>query len=198
MVDFNCVPHVLTRTTDATVEPLQIEEAMLHCNYDSDDKSRWFQNAIVAARKYCEAHTKRQLINATWKLYLDRFPSMIELQVCPVSSVTSIKYNDTNGTQQTLSSTVYRTDLVSEPARIVPAYNQTWPDTRGQINDVIVEFVSGYGSSGTNVPQNIKYAMLMLIANWFENPEATTFKASNHVAFGVNALLDSTCWSKVH
>jgi uncharacterized phiE125 gp8 family phage protein len=198
VVDFHCVQHSLSRSTDATSEPLTVADAMLHCSYDSMDRHQWFENAIVAARKYCEAHTKRQLISATWKLYLDRFPSAIELRVCPVGSVTSIKYNDTNGTQQTLSNTLYRTDLVSEPARIVPAYNQTWPSTRGEINDVIVEFVSGFGATQASVPQNIKYAMLMLIANWFENPEATTFKPSNHVAFGVNAMLDASCWSKVH
>jgi uncharacterized phiE125 gp8 family phage protein len=198
VVDFNCVEHVLNRPTDTTIEPLAVDDAMLHCNYDSSDKRQWFENAIIAARRYCEAHTKRQFINATWKLYLDRFPTQIELRVCPVSSITSIKYNDLNGTQQTLSSTLYRTDLVSEPARIVPAYNETWPSTRGQINDVIVEFVAGYGATPTSVPQNIKFAMLMLIANWFEHPEATTFTTSNHVAFGVNALLDSACWSKVH
>lgn len=88
----------------------------------------------------------------------------------PLQSVSSIKYIDTDGVQQTLDPTLYTVDTVSEPARITPAYGTTWPAIRNQINAVEVTFVCGYGAAA-NVPQGIKSWMLMRIGAMYENRE---------------------------
>lgn len=199
MPKFHEIHSHLKRTTDATTEPISVETAMLHCRCDAAEEIPWFNNAIATARQYCEAHTHRQCLSATWTLYLDQFPSdAILLGVNPVSAVSSIVYNDSGGTSQTLSSTNYRTDMISEPARIVPAYGYVWPVTRGQVNDICVTFTAGYGSAATSVPPQIKQAMLLLLAHFREHPEAVTSGNVTSVPFGVDALLDSVCWSRVH
>jgi len=172
---------------------------MLHCRCDAAEEIPWFNNAISTARQYCEGYTHRQFLSATWTLYLDEFPSdAIYLGVNPVSSITSIVYNDSGGASTTLSAGDYRTDSISEPARIVPAWGESWPVTRGQINDICVTFVAGYGSAATSVPPQAKQAMLLLISHWREHPEAVANNSVNVVPFAVDALLDSICWSKVH
>lgn len=198
MAKFHEIYSTLKRTADATVEPVSVAEAMLHCRSDAIEESEWFSNGINTARMYCEAHTKRQIGVGTWALYMDQFPcDEIQLRVPPVSAVTSIVYNDAAGTSQTLAALNYRTDLISEPARIVPAYGVTWPSTRGQINDVCVTFSAGYATAAA-IPRQFKHAILLLVAHWREHPEAVSQGSFQSLPNGVDSLLDSACWSKVH
>ena len=79
----------------------------------------------------------------------------IILDHSPVTSVDSISYVDLNGVTQVLNPSQYKVDLVSEPARVVPAYGTTWPGTRNEINAVTVSYTCGYGSAA-EVPEGIK------------------------------------------
>ena len=94
----------------------------------------------------------------------------IFLDHTPVVSVDSITYTDVDGTPQTLSSSLYKTDLVTEPCRVVPAYGTTWPGTRNEISAVTVNYTCGYGNAAA-VPQSIKQWMLLRIGALYENRE---------------------------
>ena len=150
-----------------------------HLRLDTDDeKARVEAILMPAAIAHAEAVTQRQLINATWTLYLDVFPAdsvPIELPKPPLSSVTSVKYNDASGTQQTWSATNYTVDKPAGdrcvPGRIVPNLGVTYPSTYGQPNDVEIEYVAGYGAAYTSVPTAIRAAMLLLVAEQFERRE---------------------------
>lgn len=87
-----------------------------------------------------------------------------------LQSVESIKYIDTDGTQQTLDPSLYKVDTVSPMGRIAPAYGKNWPAARNEINAVEVSFTSGYGDASA-VPQGIKNWMLIRIATLYENRE---------------------------
>lgn len=89
----------------------------------------------------------------------------------PLQSVTSIKYWDQDGTQQTLSPSAYLVDTYSEPGRIVPAPGTAWPATQNRINAVEVAFVAGYGADGSFVPMGIKHWMLVMTSTLLENRE---------------------------
>lgn len=88
----------------------------------------------------------------------------------PLVTVDSVTYYDTDGTLQTLSSSQYLVDIVSEPARLVPAPNVTWPATQTRINAVAVLFTCGYGAAAA-VPSGIKRWMLTRIGAMYENRE---------------------------
>jgi len=137
----------------------------------SDTQIDWM---IPAARRWVENRINRALINQTWQLFIDSFPSIIELPMGTVSSVTHVKYTDENGTVKTLSTADYQTDLISIPARIAPSYDAvTWPNTRSNtFNAVEVQYVAGYGASGSNVPDDLIEAMYRIVGHWLNNQVA--------------------------
>jgi len=121
---------------------------------------------------------------------MDSFPQfLIELPRPPAISVTSIKYIDSGGDEQTLDASKYTTDFNSYVARIVPAYNEIWPTTRAVIDSVIIEYVAGFGAA-SDVPETIKQAMLLMIGEWYGFREAIIDGTINKIPFGVDALLN--------
>jgi uncharacterized phiE125 gp8 family phage protein len=138
---------------------------------------------IVAARTYAESYTQRAFISQSWYTYSDWFMDSFDL-VPDVQSITSVKYYDKNNALQTLSNTIYYTDLVS--SRLLLGANQYWPDTYLNPNSVIIEYVSGF----TIVPQQIKQAILFLVAHW-ENYQGSIEGARiSTVPYAVNQLLE--------
>ena len=155
--------------TAAATEPVSLVEAKLHLKVDLSTDDNLINDLIDSAIAYVEEYTNRQLISATWYRYLDCFPdNVIELDWCPVTSVSSVKYYDSDNTEQTLSSANYVVDYASEPARIVLAWGYLWPDTYPRPNAVTVEFVTGYASAAA-VPKPLKSALLLMIAHNYEN-----------------------------
>ncbi|MEQ8226790.1 MAG: hypothetical protein RIA64_01800 [Rhodospirillales bacterium] len=118
----------------------------------------------------------RALVTQTWDYKMDCLPrDGFKVPLPPVQSVTFIKYIDLNGIEQTLSSDLYTVDTSSEPARIVPAYGETWPDARNQVNAVTVRLVCGYPPEGSpadyraNVPGPIKSAIKLLVDDLYQH-----------------------------
>lgn len=164
----------LTRTVAPTAEPVSLAEAKNHLRVDTDltaDDSL-IGVLIQAARERVESWLGQALITQTWQLTLDAFPVWeLELPRPPLIAVSSVQYVDGNGTTQTLSSTLYRVDSASRPARIEPAYGQIWPSTRDVSNAAIVTYTAGYGAAGSAVPAAIRQAMLLAIGHWYRNRE---------------------------
>ena len=110
-------------------------------------------------------------------LFRSAFPDSaeipLELPGSPLQSITSIKYYDTDGVQQTWSSSLYDVDIVSEPGRVSPSFGEIYPSTRQRFNAVEVEFVAGYGDAGSDIPNAIKHAMFLLIGEMYERREET-------------------------
>lgn len=162
----------LLRTTDATTEPITTAEAKAHMRVTISTEDAYIDNLVKVARLTAEQETCRSLITQTWTKTLDEFPEAIRLDYPPIVSVTSVKYFDVDGVQQTLSNVSYTLDNQSEPGWIVPAYGYIWPDTLQAINAVEVVYVAGYGGAA-DVPQAIKSWMLLMIGHLYENREAT-------------------------
>ena len=97
----------------------------------------------------------------------------------------SVKYLDAAGVEQTLSPLDYLVDTASMQGYIVPAYGKAWPDTRGQINAVTVEYTAGSDAA----PHALKAWMLLAIGEMFANREASAERPA--VAHGfADRLLD--------
>lgn len=112
---------------------------------------------------------------------------------CPVVSIDSIKYTDQSGTLQTLDPSTYIVDLNSEPARITPAVNASWPATLNIANAVQVAFTSGFGSSGASVPAKIRNWIRVMASTMYENREMVAIlnRGQVHELPYVDTLLDN-------
>ena len=180
----------LTLATAPVIEPVTVAQARAHLRIDGNDHDDVIAQLVRAARRRAEAHTRRALVTQTWDLTLDDFPLwQIDVPRPPLQSVTHIKYIDTAGVQQTLSSVLYTVDTKSEPGRITPAYGQSWPTARDQVNAVEVRFVAGFGMDSA-VPDDIKSAILLMVGHLFEHREEVTDLQTYKLPFAVDALLD--------
>lgn len=193
----------LVVTTPATTGAVSLKDAKAHLRVDTDDEDATILALVDAATRHYQTVTRRQLVNATFKLTIDEWPTAswtedpyayaIRIPRAPLSSVSSVKYIDTNGTQQTLSASVYESDMAVEPGVVRLKYGQGWPSTRSQKDAIEVNFVAGYGTSDASVPDDHRAAIKLLVAHWYENREASisgTIIAEVPLAF--KALVMST------
>jgi len=188
----------LELVTAPAVEPLSLVEARDHiraseCTDGIEDAA--IEGLIAAAREVLDGrdgYLGRQMITATWDLFLDEFPvvDFIRLPLPPIQSITSISYVDVDGNTQTFDASNYAlsADKTWRP-RVDLAYNSSWPGTRDIRDAVTIRFVAGYGLQAA-VPAPLRQAMLLLIGNWYENREHTVIGTIvSELPMGVNALL---------
>jgi uncharacterized phiE125 gp8 family phage protein len=113
-----------------------------------------------------EHMTGRAIINRTYRITLDAFPDVIELPP-PLISVTSVKYFDLAGVEQTIDQSAYIVDLASEPGRITPLTGTLWPCAQKRIGAVNVVAVCGYGTDDKSTPAAFKGYILAKVREYF-------------------------------
>ena len=158
--------------TAPTVEPLALAEVKDYHKIEESADDTLIYGLIISAREHVEKVTSRAFITQTWDLFLDTLPTVVLIHHSPLQSVTSFKYIDTGGIQQTWGASKYRVDSKSEPARITPAHGEVWPAARAVTNAIEIRFIAGYGAVGSDVPRTSLLSMLALIGAWYENREA--------------------------
>lgn len=179
------------RTADAQDEPVSVDELVQHSRISGTADNAWLAVAIKAARHKVEEEIGRALLTQTWTAYLDGFPcGEIRLPRPRALAITSVKYIDTNGAQQTLASSVYQLDARSEPSRFGLAYAQSWPSTRDQMNAVEIAYTCGYGAQPEHVPAAIRHAIMMIVAHLYEHRETVNDFQLHEIPMGAGWLLD--------
>ena len=168
--------------TAPAVQPLTLAEAKAHLRVDSSDDDFLIASLIDAARAYVDGKDGflgRALVTQTWEVVIDEFPeNEIKIPLPPLQSVVSIKYDDSAGVEQTLATTEYTVDAVSEPGWVVPV-TTGWPASIFEgINAVRIQFVAGYPPGtdspvdlAANVPGSVKAAMLLHVGAFYAHRE---------------------------
>jgi len=159
--------QLITAQTDWAVE---LPEVKKHCQIDDTGSDEYLSEMIISVQDQIKGEYDLYPSEETYDVLLDEFPLEILLWMSPVSSITSVKYTDSAGATQTVTSTNYATDLFSKPVRIKPISGYTWPDTRDSINAVQVRVVTGYASPAV-IPGDIKSAIYLIIKDRFDNRE---------------------------
>jgi uncharacterized phiE125 gp8 family phage protein len=167
-----------TIITPASLKALTVQEVKDYLRVDSSDEDTLLGVLIDAATQVAEHYLGRFLLTTVIEEFYDFFPvyktgvdpfrgdrNIVYLSRGPVQSVASLKYVDGNGDEQTVSTDDYRSDLVSEPARIMPEHG--WYGTKDTVNAVIVRYTCGY-TQASDVPANIKVALLLIIGEMYE------------------------------
>lgn len=192
----------LTETTAPAITPVTLAEAKMHLRITETTEDALVTNLIRAAVKLCQAKAKKQFITATYTFYLNEFPGSrgaIELPIAPVSAVDSVKYYDTAGTLQTLSTDVYQSNLQAQPAYIVTKANQVWPSVaQERVNSVEILFDAGFGDAATDVPECYRQALLLCVGHWYEHREAVSEMTLTDVPMAVNSLIAADGLVKIY
>ena len=155
--------------TGPAAEPVSLDEAkkQLEISLTDPTHNAQLRSMIEEAREQWEHDTYSCCCYQTYKIRTDAFPDGLELPRTPISSITSIKYYDVDGVQQTLSSTWY--SLHINQIRHTSLYSL--PQTELRWDSWEITYVAGYSADGSNVPSIAKRAMLLLIGHYFENRE---------------------------
>lgn len=193
--------YSLERTVAPTIEPMLPAAAKLQCGIELAEAyfDPWLEakdgnvGAIQAAREMVEANAQVALMNQTWVLKLDGWPTgepVIDLHIHPVQSITSVTYLDETGASQPWSSANYQ--LIRSKFRSLlfkPDADVEFPTITTTIRrPITITFLAGYPDPTTDttdamkrakVPRAATMAMSLLLGHWFRNRESVLVGSSS-------------------
>jgi len=155
-------------TTPAASEPVTVSEVKAQCRIDTSDDDTLLSRLISGARDYVERYCNCRFASQTVTVKCDSFSDMARFVEAPVTSITSIKYYDTDGNEQTLSTDVYELRSDGMESAIALKYGQVWPTAQAGTRITVVAVV-GF----TTVPPAVKDAILLLVSDRYENRQST-------------------------
>lgn len=135
--------------TEPTGNVVSLDEVVKHLNGVPSEDYGYVQSLIFSAVAAVESITNRKLLTQTWKAYASAWPytDHFVLPYGTLQSVSSVKYLDTDGTENTVTATDYIVDIESDPGRVVLGYNKSWPtEELYPSNPIRIEFTCGYGT----------------------------------------------------
>lgn len=179
-------------TSAAASEPITLTEAKTQLRVTDSNSDTEITSMITAAREMCESFTNSHFINTTLRMAFSYFPSTeIRLYGGRISSVTNVKYYDSDNSIQTWASSNYSVNTDAEPCLIFYGSTATFPSIyTGRSDAIQVNYISGYGSSASDVPMSIKQACLMTITHLFENRQNVVFGTPNKMPMASEWLLE--------
>ena len=153
-------------TTQPSAEPASLSDVKNQLGINDDSTDFILSRRIAGARKWVEDYCGRALISQTIEFRFDEWPDegVIKVPMPDILSVTSVKYIDGDGVEQTVSSSNYTVDTFDHIIR--NNYDYSWPSHRAEKNAIRVVYVAGYGTKKTDVPKNIVDAIINIVGHW--------------------------------
>jgi len=178
------------------VEPITLDEAKQHLRVTGNDDDIILISMIKQAREFCENFQNKKYITQTLEMVLDSFPNnnYICFESCsPVQGVGNIKYYDTNGQEYIFDAGNYIVDTDSFVNRIVLGYCKLWPTIALQtVNAVRIRFTAGFGDKPENVPETVKWAMILhmrLLYDDYKPDERTKIEEARNSLLSMNRVI---------
>ncbi len=152
------------------MEPVSLTEAKLHIRLDSDNEDDLLKALITTARLHVERLTKRIFLQQTWRFYADTLPEdgLLEIPLGPLVSIDKVTFYNGEGMPKLIEPQDYVSDISSHPARI--KFRPTVIKApKKALNGIEIDFQVGFGITTLDVPRDLRQAVLMLVAHWYEN-----------------------------
>ena len=156
-------PHAVSVLVSGPIaEPLDLATAKLYARLRSSDTSldTLVTGYIKTARAKVEQDTGLALITQTRDVYFDAFTETLPAPSRPLQSVTSFKYFDSAGVQQTLDATNYLVDVAS--GRLGLSSTGAWPSDLRDFQPFVLRVVVGWADAAA-LPQPFKDAVGFLV-----------------------------------
>tara|TARA_R100001594_G_scaffold132499_1_gene172733 strand:+ start:7310 stop:7978 length:669 start_codon:yes stop_codon:yes gene_type:complete len=92
----------------------------------------------------------------------------------PLSRITTIQYYDTSNVQQTLSASDYNVFTFTNQKGFAEITKDIdLPDVYDRADAIEINFTAGFGTTGSDVPDAIKQAILLIVGHLYEKREDT-------------------------
>lgn len=184
----------ISQITAPSIEPVSLTDAKLHAHIDYSVQDDIIGGWIRSARLMAENYQRRCYISRIVELDFDNFPDMpVLLPLPPMIQLISIKYYDTANVETTLYYNGYNPITTTEDGGVEPttnadfiintgnnprigfSYLKTWPSVvLRPLSAFRVRYAAGYGNEASDVPQNVKDAILLYCTFRNENRAAET------------------------
>jgi len=159
--------------TDAVSPALELDDVKEHLKITDSDNDSKLIRLIKVVSDLAEKITGRDLINKTYKGFLNCFPASscrnIQIRKSKLQSVTSIQYY-LDGVLTTFDPSNYYITQTDGFSTINLLEGKSWPtgiDKREQA--IEITFIAGYGDDSCDIPAGLKQAMLSNITSLYEN-----------------------------
>ncbi len=184
----------LTLVTPPSVPPVTLDMAKAYLKVDETDEDVLIEALIAAATSRIEFECDLALITQQWSLYRDRWPGcgILEIPLHPVQAVEEIRILTPEGLI-TVDPALYETDLSGRPARVLALPD--FPEETDGLNVVEVRIRAGFGDAPEDVPADLRQAVLLVVAHWFENREGADGRGGAGLPAGARRLMAS--WRRV-
>ncbi|QYX58079.1 head-tail connector protein [Roseovarius sp. SCSIO 43702] len=171
---------------------MTLQEAKEHTIIDFADDDALVERLIMAATDHLDGYggiLGRCIISQEWRQDYTGWASCLRLPF-PNVSAAAVEYTDEGGNPQTVPPSEFEVIEDARGARLqfADGFTQTAHDGR-----VSVVFTAGYGTAA-DVPADIKAAICMLVAHWYDERHAASDKTMRPVPFAVDALLAKHRW----
>jgi len=172
----------LTLRTPPASEPLSLGEVKAHLRVETDAEDGLLAGYLAAARSTAECFLRRALIAQDWQLVLDRWPEgPVRLPHPPLMAVEEIRVRASDGTASVVSPETYRVETRAEPGFILPGRGETWPKPGLGDSGIEIDFTAGFGESWNAVPEPVRQALLLMIAQMHEQRGEASPAIAGHV-----------------
>lgn len=172
-------------------EAVDLATAKAAQRIDGSNEDALLAGFLRAAIGAVERMTGKNLTQKVETQVVSGFPCTgagIRLFKGPVSSILDVKYDDSNGVEQTLSS--FRL-VEGANAMLLPAYNAVFPVAAFGAGSVRISTIAGYEPA--ELPPELTQAAILLFGHWNANREAAIASdraAAVELPLGVQMLID--------
>lgn len=176
------ITYTSHRISVSSVElPITIEAARAHLRaeefaHDDEYIESLIRTAAATIEKNYGVSLLQQTIVETHSAFPRGTAEPFLLRISPLVSVSSIEYVDSGGATQTWSNTEYVSGRYNNTAFVTPKTGYSYPGSVAIRPDAIrITYVAGFGTKASQVPHDVKHAMLLMIGNLYDNREDAPF-----------------------
>jgi uncharacterized phiE125 gp8 family phage protein len=149
-------------------EPVSLDEVKAHLRLTASSEDASVAGFAVAARKTLEARLGLAFTAQVWRLALDHPPAdILTLPIGPVSGIESVTLNLADGGSVAISSDHYQ----FEGGRDGRLRFNAAVSTGARLGALVIDFATGWPDTD-DIPADLKLAVKLLAAHYFEHREA--------------------------
>lgn len=175
--------------------PVTIQEAKEHAIIDFADDDALVDRLVRAATDHLDGYggiLGRCMVNQEWRQDYVGWTSCLRLPF-PNVSAAAVEYTDEDGNPQTVPAAEYEVIEDARGAMVQFLDGFARPALAKEWTPISVTFTAGYGAPD-DVPWDIKAAICMLAAHWYDERRAASDKTLKPVPYAVDALLAKHRW----